>query len=276
MILDEQKTKELQEKAKEIRRLVITMLAEAGSGHLAGALGMADIFSALYFHILKHDPKNPEWPERDRLILSNGHICPVRYGAMALAGYFDISELQTLRKFGSRLQGHPEKNRLPGLETTSGPLGLGLGQAAGIAYGAKMDGKNFKVFCVMSDAEHDEGNLWESVMFSAKNKLSNLIGIVDRNGIELSGKTEDIMPLEPLADKYKAFGWQVLECDGNNIAEFLAVADSAKNSAPDKPNVIIAKTIAGKGIKEIEGDYRWHGRVPTREEAERFVEEISN
>ncbi|MFA6552790.1 MAG: transketolase, partial [Candidatus Paceibacterota bacterium] len=233
-----------------------------------------DIFSALYFHILNNDPKNPEWPERDRLILSNGHICPIRYASMALAGYFDISELQTLRKFGSRLQGHPEKVKLPGLETTSGPLGLGLGQAAGIAYGAKMDGKNFKVFCVMSDGEQEEGNTWESAMFAGKNNLGNLIAIIDQNNIQISGKVNDVMPIEPLTEKYKAFGWNVLECDGNNIAEFLAVADSAKSSASNHPTVIIAQTVAGKGIKEIEGDYLWHGRVPTSQEAERFLREL--
>jgi len=194
--IHDEKVKELEIMANKIRQSIIEMLVTAGSGHTAGPLGMADIFTALYFHILKHDPKNPDWPERDRLILSNGHICPVRYAAMAYAGYFPIEELKTLRKFGSRLQGHPERTMLPGLETTSGPLGSGLGEAAGIAYGAKMDNKKFRIYCAMSDAEHQAGNLWESAMFAGNNKLSNLTGIIDRNNIQINGFTENVMPLE--------------------------------------------------------------------------------
>ncbi|MFH0999470.1 MAG: 1-deoxy-D-xylulose-5-phosphate synthase N-terminal domain-containing protein, partial [Bacteroidota bacterium] len=185
--IHDDKIKNLELTANKIRQSIIEMLVKAGSGHTAGSLGMADIFTALYFHILNHDPKNPDWPERDRLILSNGHICPVRYAAMAHSGYFPVDELKTLRKFGSRLQGHPERNMLSGVETTSGPLGSGLGEAAGIAYGARMDGKKFITYCAMSDAEHQSGNLWESVMFAGNNKLSNLIGIIDRNNIQISG-----------------------------------------------------------------------------------------
>jgi transketolase len=249
------------------------MLVAAGSGHTAGPMGMADIFTALYFNILNHDPKNAGWEDRDRLILSNGHIVPVRYSAMAHAGYFGVEECLTLRKFGSRLQGHPERERLPGLETTSGPLGSGLGQAAGIAYGARMDGKKFHVYCAMSDGEHDAGNVWESAMFAGANKLSNLTVIIDRNNIQINGMTEDVMPLENFRDKYEAFGWHVLECDGNNIAAFIDVVNEAK-AITTKPTVIIAHTVPGKGIKEIEGDYLWHGKPPTKEESVKFLTEL--
>lgn len=272
-MLTEAKLKELELKAEAIRETIIQMLVAAGSGHTAGPMGMADIFTALYFELLNHDPKNPEWPERDRLILSNGHIVPVRYAAMAHAGYFPVEETLTLRKFGSRLQGHPERARLPGLETTSGPLGSGLGQAAGIAYGARMDGKKFHVYCAMSDGEHDAGNVWESAMFAGANKLSNLTGIIDRNNIQINGMTEDVMPLEDLRGKYEAFGWHVLECDGNNIAAFIEVVNEAK-AVTERPTVIIARTIPGKGIKEIEYDYKWHGTPPNKEQAAKWLGEL--
>jgi len=271
--IHDDKIKNLELTANKIRQSIIEMLVEAGSGHTAGSLGMADIFTALYFHILNHDPKNPDWPERDRLILSNGHICPVRYAAMAYAGYFPIEELKTLRKFGSRLQGHPERNMLPGVETTSGPLGSGLGEAAGIAYGARMDGKKFKVYCAMSDAEHQSGNLWESAMFAGNNKLSNLIGIIDRNNIQISGFTENVMPLEPLRAKYEAFNWHVLEVDGHNIEEFVNAIEEAKTIF-EKPTVIIAHTIPGKGIPEMEFDYKWHGVAPKPEDGKKFLDEL--
>ncbi len=271
--IHDEKVKELEVMANKIRQSIIEMLMAAGSGHTAGPLGMADIFAALYFHILKHDPKNPDWPERDRLILSNGHICPVRYAAMAYAGYFPIEELKTLRKFGSRLQGHPEKNMLPGVETTSGPLGSGLGEAAGIAYGAKMDNKKFRVYCAMSDAEHQAGNLWESAMFAGNNKLSNLTGIIDRNNIQINGFTENVMPLEPLKEKYEAFNWHVLEVDGHNIEEFVDAVEEAK-AIYEKPTIIIAHTIPGKGISEIEFDFKWHGITPNPEEGEKFLKEL--
>jgi len=271
--LTEQKIKELQLHANDIRQTIIEMLAEAGSGHTAGPLGMADIFAALYFHVLRHKPDNPEWPERDRLILSNGHIVPVRYAAMAHAGYFPVAECMTLRKFGSRLQGHPERERLLGLETTSGPLGSGLSQAAGYAYAARMDGKKFRIFCAMSDGEHDEGNTWEGAMFAAKAKLANLTGIIDRNFIQIDGNTEDVMPLEPLGDKYRAFGWHVIEIDGNDIAQFISACAEAE-TVSDKPTLILALTIPGKGIKSIEGDYLWHGKPPSKDEAVAFLAEL--
>ena len=261
MHLHDEKLKELEIKANEIRQSLIEELTEAGSGHTAGPLGMADVFTAFYFHILKHDPKNPDWEDRDRLILSNGHIVPIRYAAMAHAGYFPLEELKTLRKFGTRLQGHPERTMLPGLESVSGPLGSGLGQAAGIAYGARIDGKKFRTYCFMSDGEHDTGNLWESIMFAGKNKSSNLTGLIDRNNIQIDGVTEDIMPLESLKDKYEAFNWHVLEVDGHNMEEIVDAVEQAK-AIFEKPTVIIAHTIPGKGIPEIEFDYRWHGTPP--------------
>ena len=271
--LTDAEVRELTQKANAIRQTVIEMLVAAGSGHTAGPLGMADIFTALYFRVLKHDPKNPDWPERDRLILSNGHIVPVRYATMAHAGYFPVEECLTLRKFGSRLQGHPERERLPGLETTSGPLGEGLSQAAGIAYAFRMDEKSNRVFCVMGDGEQDEGNVWEAFMFVGKYKLANLTAIIDRNNIQIDGYTETIMPLEPLADKYRAFGWHVLEVDGHNIPQFIAACEEAK-AIYEKPTVIIAHTIPGKGIREIERDYRWHGKPPSPEEAKLFLHEL--
>ena len=271
--ISEEKTQELEIKANEARELLIEMLTEAGSGHTAGPLGMADIFTAMYFHVLNHDPKNPEMPDRDRLILSNGHITPIRYVVMAMAGYFPIEELKTLRKLGSRLQGHPERERLPGVETTSGPLGSGLGQAAGYAYAARMDGKKFRVYCFMSDGEQEAGATWEAAMFSGKNKLHNLTAVIDRNNIQIDGMTENIMPLESLKAKYEAFNWHVLEVDGHNIEEFVDAIEQAK-AIYEKPTVIIAHTIPGKGIKEIEFDYNWHGKPPKPEEAAKFLSEL--
>lgn len=253
--------KNLEEKAYLIRRTVIEMLAAAGSGHTAGPLGMADIFAALYFHVLSHDPKNPGWDERDRLFLSNGHICPVRYATMAHAGYFPVEECMTLRKFGSRLQGHPEREMLPGVETTSGPLGSGLSQASGYALAARMDGKKFRIFCLTSDGEQEEGNTWEGAMFAAKYRLTNLVQVMDRNNIQIDGVTEDVMPLEPLDEKYRSFGWHVIPIDGHNIAQFIAACDEAK-SIKEKPTLILAHTTPGKGVASIENDYRWHGNPP--------------
>lgn len=271
--LSDSEIRELEVKASQVRATIIEMLVAAGSGHTAGPLGMADILTALYFRVLNHDPKNPAWDERDRLFLSNGHITPVRYAAMAHAGYFPLEEALTLRKFGSRLQGHPEREKLPGVESTSGPLGSGLSQASGYGYAARMDQKKFHVYCAMSDGEHNEGNLWEAVLFAGKNKLSNLTGIIDRNNIQIDGNTEDIMPLEPLRDKYEAFNWHVLEIDGHNIPQFVAACDEAK-AIYEKPTVIIAHTIPGKGVREIEKDFRWHGKPPKPEEGKKFLDEL--
>ncbi len=264
---------ELKERANTIRQDIIEMLVEAGSGHSAGSLDMADIFAVLYFYLLRHDPANPTWAGRDRLILSNGHICPVRYAAMAEAGYFPRSELLTLRKFGSRLQGHPDRCRLPGLESTSGPLGAGLAQAAGLAYAAKMDRQTWRVYCVVSDAEEEAGLHWEAVLFAAKFQLDNLICIVDRNNIEIDGVTGDVMPLDPLRAKYEAFNWNALTCDGNDSA---AVIDAVRTtwSLPGKPSVIIAQTVSGKGVSFMEGDYHWHGKPPSAPEAAAALQEL--
>ena len=271
--LTEEKEQLLKDKATAIRETIIRMLVAAKSGHTAGPLGMTDIFTAFYFHILNHDPKNPDLPERDRLILSNGHIVPVRYAAMAHAGYFPVEECLTLRKLGSRLQGHPERDMLPGLETTSGPLGSGLSQAAGIAYGARMDQKKFRTYCLLSDGELQEGNSWEGAMFAGANKLSNLTTIIDRNNIQITGMTEEIMALEPLADKWKSFGWHVIEIDGHNLEEIVDAVEQAK-AIYEKPSVIIAHTIPGKGVKEIEFDYHWHGNPPKKEQEESFIAQI--
>jgi transketolase len=271
--LSEKRLTELQEQANLCRQGIIRSLLSAGSGHSAGSLDMADIFTALYQHVLRHDPKNPEWPQRDRLLLSCGHIAPVRYSAMAHAGYFPVEELLTLRKFGTRLQGHPERVRLPALETTSGPLGEGLAQGTGMALGAKMDGEQWRVYVITSDAEHQCGLHWEAVLTAGKFQLNNLINIIDRNFIQIDGSTEDVMPLEPLADKYRAFNWNVLECDGNDIAQFIATVEKAQQSQ-DKPTVIIAHTTPGKGVSYMEGDYTWHGKPPNKEQADVALREL--
>jgi transketolase len=273
MLVPEKKIQAIEAKARAIRETIIEMLVVAGSGHTAGPLGMADVFAAFYFQILTHDPHNPAWPERDRLLLSNGHITPVRYAAMAHAGYFPVEECLTLRKFGTRLQGHPERKRLPGVETTSGPLGSGLGQAAGYAYGARMDNERFRVYCFMSDGEQDAGNTWEAAMFAGNTKLANLTALIDRNNIQINGTTESVMPLENLRKKYEAFNWHAIEVDGHNIREIIDAVDEAK-AIHEKPTVIIAHTIPGKGVKEIEFDYTWHGKAPSKEEARRFLHEL--
>ncbi|MEX1059065.1 MAG: transketolase [Candidatus Saccharimonadales bacterium] len=264
----------LEKKANEIRIDLIKTLEHAGSGHSAGPLGLTDVFTALYFNVLKHDPKNPDWAERDILILSNGHCTPVRYVVMAHAGYFDKKELMTLRQLGSRLQGHPERLRLPGLETTSGPLGSGLSQAAGMAMALRMDKTQHRwVYCVMSDGEQDEGNTWEGAMFAAKYKLNNIIAITDRNNIQIDGPTETVMPLENLRDKWEAFGWHVLEIDGNDIEAIIDACNMAK-AIVEKPVMIIAHTVPGKGVDFMEYDFHWHGSPPNHEQAVKAIKEL--
>lgn len=274
--LTDNKILELEKKANDIRMSIIDMLVEAGSGHTAGPLGMTDIFTLLYFHLLKHDPKNPFWSDRDRVVLSNGHICPVLYATMAHAGYFPVEELQTLRKFDSRLQGHPHREFMPWLETSSGPLGSGLSQATGMAIADKIDNKSTSdktIYCLMSDGELNEGNTWEAVLLAGKKKLNNLIAIIDRNNIQIDGYTEDIMPLEPLADKWRAFNWHVIEVDGHNF-EALNTAFGEAKAVFEKPTVLIARTIPGKGVKEFERDYRWHGKPPSKDEAKMALNEL--
>jgi transketolase len=264
----------LEQKATTLREDIIRMLEHAGSGHSAGPLGLADIFAALYFDILKHDPKNPDWSERDILLLSNGHCVPVRYAAMAEAGYFPKSELMTLRKLGSRLQGHPERTRLPGLEHTSGPLGSGLSQACGMALALRMNNQQHRwVYVVMGDGELDEGNVWEAAMLAGKEKLNNVIGIIDRNNIQIDGPTEYVMPLEDLHDKWEAFGWHVLEIDGNNIEAVIDACAMAR-AIVEKPVMIIAHTIPGKGVDFMESDFHWHGSPPNHEQAIKALHEL--
>lgn len=253
----------LEKKANEIRQSIIEMLIEAKSGHTAGPLGMADIFTLLYFEVMKHRPNDPTWKDRDRLVLSNGHICPVLYATMAHAGYFPIEELLTLRKFGSRLQGHPHRESLPGLETSSGPLGSGLSQAVGMALAERMDNPYTSkyIYCLMGDGELDEGQIWEAAMHAGKEQLHNLIAIVDRNGIQIDGYTKDVMPLEPLREKFESFNWDVQEVDGHNIR---AVNDAIGKAQAvySQPSLIIAHTIPAKGVDVFERDFRWHGNPP--------------
>lgn len=265
---------ELDEIANDIRLDIIKMLEKAGSGHSAGPLGLADIFAALYFDVLKQDPKKPDWDQRDILLLSNGHCVPVRYAAMAHAGYFDKSELMTLRKFGSRLQGHPERTKLPGLENTSGPLGCGLSQAAGMALAMRMDKQHHRwIYVVMGDGEQDEGNVWEAAMLCAKYKLNNIIAITDRNNIQIDGPTETVMPLEDLSAKWEAFGWHVIEIDGNNIEAFIDACAMGR-AIVEKPVMILAHTVPGKGVDFMEYDFHWHGAPPNHEQAVLALKEL--
>lgn len=264
---------ELKLRANSIRQNIIRMLVAAGSGHSGGSLGMADVFTALYFKVLKHNPKKPDLPNRDRLFLSNGHICPARYAAMAEAGYFPVQELLTLRKLGSRLQGHPHNGALPGLESSSGPLGQGLSIAIGSALAAKLDNKKHRVYCILSDGEHDEGQTWEAIMFAGNNKMNNVCAIMDRNNIQIDGHTEDVMPLEPLRAKYESFKWQVIEVDGHNINHIIDAFEEAK-TVYEKPTLIMAHTIPGKGVSFMENDYEWHGKPPTQEQGAIALKEL--
>lgn len=274
-MLTTEKIFELEKKANDIRESIIEMLVSAGSGHTAGPLGMADVFAYFYFHALKHDPKNPAWEERDRLILSNGHICPVLYAAMAHSGYFPVEELKTLRKFGSRLQGHPHREFMPWLETSSGPLGSGLSQAVGMALADRIDGKNNDrfIYCFLGDGELNEGNNWEAIMLAGKERLHNLIAIIDRNNIQIDGFTEDVMPLETLQMKWKSFNWHVIEVSGHDFESLEHTLNEAK-SIYEKPTVLIAHTIPGKGVHEFERNYKWHGMPPNHEQAERALKEL--
>ena len=269
--------KQLEQHAVSVRRSIITMLEHAGSGHTAGALGLADIMTALYFAVLHISPENPDWAERDLFVMSNGHCAPVLYATLAERGFFPKPELATLRRFSSRLQGHPERQALLGVETTSGPLGSGLSQASGMAYHVRYlhpQPKRF-VYCLMGDGELDEGNIWEAAMFAGKYNLGNLIGIVDRNSIQIGGSTEDVMPLEDLRGKWHSFGWHVQEIDGHNM-ESICEAVSMARAVTDRPSIIIAHTIPGKGVDFMEGDYHWHGKVPTAEEAQRALAQLED
>lgn len=276
MNLNDEQIKNLEIHTNTIRESIIEMLVEAGSGHTAGPLGMADIFTYLYFHALNHDPENPSWGDRDRLVLSNGHINPVLYATMAHAGYFPVSELLTLRKFGTRLQGHPHREFLPMLETSSGPLGAGLSQAVGMALANRIDEGAISdkfFYCMLGDGELNEGQNWEAIMLGGKERLHNLIAIVDRNNIQIDGYTEDVMPLDDLAKKWEAFNWHVQEIDGHNFEAIDEAIGKAK-AVFEKPSVIIARTIPGKGVKEFERDYHWHGKAPNKDEANMALKEL--
>ncbi len=264
---------ELEQKANRIREDIIKMLLVAGSGHSAGPLGMADVFTALYFAIAHHDPHNPKWPDRDRIVLSNGHICPVWYTTLAHAGYFPLSELKTFRQINSRLQGHPNHLDLPGVENSGGPLAQGISQAIGMALAGRLDKKNYHVYCLMSDGEHNEGQTWEALLFAAKEKLHNLTVIIDRNNIQIDGFTEDILPLEPLRQKYEAFGWHVLEIDGHNMKAIIDACHEAQ-SIFERPVAIIAHTIPGKGVSFMQWKSEWHGKPPNAEEARQALRQL--
>jgi transketolase len=274
MELTTEDKKFLENKAKDIRVSIIEMLVEAGSGHTAGPLDMTDVFTTLYFKVLKHKPENSSWEERDRVLLSNGHICPVLYATMAHAGYFSVEELKTLRKFNSRLQGHPHREFLTALETSSGPLGSGLSQAVGMAIADRMNGvKDRFIFCMMSDGELDAGNTWEGAMLGGKEKLENLIAVVDRNNIQIDGFTENVMPLEPLSDKWQSFNWRTIEANGHDFQSILNAFEEAKTPS-GKPTVILANTTPSKGVKEWENKFEWHGKAPTKEEGELAIREL--
>ncbi len=257
--------------SREIRKDVLLSLAEAGSGHTGGSLGLADVFTCLYFSVMHHDPKQPFMEDRDRLILSIGHVAPVLYATLANAGYFPVSELKTLRKLESRLQGHPGRDHgLPGLELSAGSLGQGLSVSVGMALAAKMDLRTYSIYCIMGDGELQEGSVWEAAMSAGHYKLDNLISIVDRNRLQIDGTNSDVMEIEPLMNKWKAFGWNVHECNGNDHADLLSSFASCKSNK-GKPNIIIANTIMGKGVKTIENEYQWHGKAPSKEQLEEFI-----
>lgn len=263
----------IKEKAKQIRINLVKALCEAGSGHPGGSLSAADFFATLYFAELRHDPKNPKWEKRDRVILSKGHACPVLYATLAEAGYFPVEELKTLRKLGSRLQGHPHSLKTPGVEISSGSLGQGLGVANGCALGLKLDGVDSRVFVVMGDGELQEGSVWEAVMTSAHRKLDNLCAWVDYNNLQIDGSVEDVKGIAPLADKFKAFKWHVIEIDGHSISAHLKAFKEARETK-NKPTVIIAKTIKGKGVCFMENKAEWHGVAPNKEQLEAALKDL--
>jgi transketolase len=266
-------TGELKEMAKQLRRHVITMTATAGSGHPGGSLSAADIIGALYFRVLRHDPQDPQWSDRDRFILSKGHAAPILYAALAEAGYFPVAELATLRRLDSRLQGHTDRNFTPGVEMSAGSLGMGLSFAIGMALGARLDAKTYRTYVLLSDGECEEGQTWEAVLSAAQFKLDNVVAIVDFNSIQLSGWTRDIMNLEPFAQKWQAFGWHVINIDGHDFDQILAAFSEAEKMK-SKPTVIIARTIKGKGVSFMENNVAFHGKAPTWQEAERALKEL--
>jgi transketolase len=264
---------ELKEMAKKLRRHVITMIAKAGSGHPGGSLSAADIITALYFKILRHNPDNPQWPDRDRFILSKGHAAPILYAALAETGYFPVEELSTLRRLDSRLQGHTDRNFTPGVEMSAGSLGMGLSFAIGVALSCKLDSKNYRTYVLLSDGECEEGQTWEAALSADHFKLDNITAIVDYNGIQLSGRVCDIMNLEPFIQKWQAFGWHTIDIDGHNLNKIISACQEA-GKMKGKPTVIIARTIKGKGVSFMENNVAFHGKAPTLEEAEMALKEL--
>lgn len=266
-------SKELQRMANKLRLHVVEMTYAANSGHPGGSLSAADIISALYFKVMRHDPKNPNWEDRDRFILSKGHVAPVLYAALAESGYFPVEDLITLRQLGSKLQGHPVRGKVPGVEMSTGSLGQGLSMSCGIALAGKMDGKDYKVYCMLGDGELQSGQNWEAAMFAANYKLNNLIAIVDRNRLQICGDTEEVMSLEPLVDKWMAFGWDVIEADGHDIDKVVAAFEEAKADR-DSPVVIIFNTVKGKGVSFMENNPGFHGKACNATEYKQAVEEL--
>jgi transketolase len=266
-------TPELREMAKKLRRHVITMIARAGSGHPGGSLSAADIITALYFRVLRHDPKDPQWPERDRFILSKGHAAPILYAALAETGYFPVAELETLRKMDSRLQGHTDRGLTPGVEMSAGSLGMGLSFAIGTALAARLDSKTYRTYALLSDGECQEGQTWEAALAAAQFKLDNLTAMIDCNGIQLSGRTCDIMYLEPLIHKWQAFGWHVIDIDGHDFDQILGALIEA-DKTKGRPTMITARTVKGKGVSFMENNVAFHGKAPTPEEAQRALKEL--
>ena len=263
----------IQDMARIIRQDIITMLAAAKSGHPGGSLSAADIIAVLYFSEMRVDPQNPNWPERDRFVLSKGHAAPVLYAALAEKGFFPKEELLKLRKTGHFLQGHPDMNKVPGVDMSTGSLGHGISVAAGMALAAKIDNKDYRVYCLLGDGEAEEGIVWEAAMAAAHYKLDNLLVILDHNGLQIDGPVKDVINLEPLPDKWRAFGWNVLEVDGHNIEELTASLQVAKNFV-GKPTIIIAKTVKGKGVSFMENQVGWHGNAPSAEQAEAALAEL--
>lgn len=269
----EKTVKDLEEKAREIRRWIIRMLAEAGSGHPGGSLSCADIVAALYFKIMNHDPKNPKWPDRDRLVLSKGHAVPAIYAALALSGYFPTQDLLTLRKLGSPLQGHPDMLATPGIEMSTGSLGQGLSVSLGMALAGKIDKKEYRIYSILGDGETQEGQIWEAAMAAAHNKLGNLCAFLDFNKLQIDGEVKKVMNIEPVVDKWRAFGWEVFEINGHKMEEILEAERLSRNSK-DSPSMIVAHTTKGRGISFMEGEAGWHGVAPTREEEEKALAEL--
>ncbi len=274
-MVSEQELKKLKETAREIRINIIKMLTEAGSGHPGGSLSIADILTVLYFHKMRHDPKNPKWDQRDRFVLSKGHGVPTQYAVLAKSGYFSEEELMSLRKTGSRLQGHPDRSRLPGMEASTGSLGQGLSIAVGMAVAGKMDKKNYRIYCMVGDGESQSGQIWEAAMCATKYKLDNLTAVLDYNKIQLDDRVNIVMEIEPVKDKWKSFGWNVIEIDGNDIPKIIDALDDAEK-VKGNPTIIIAHTVKGKGVSYMEDNVDWHGKAPSKELAEQAIRELES